>query len=176
MKTRRPILTAVATLATVRIGAQEAAPGPILISRQLAEIEQLAVGAVVQLATSASGANARRFRIAGIYEATPDPLRLGSVPREVRLHLPDLLSLTRALVHEGDRAAWLAVLRSPLCGLTLTDLAHLTADDARMTVREMLADGSQGSLEECVDSLVRAALSNGGVDNTTAVVLRISES
>jgi protein phosphatase len=56
-----------------------------------------------------------------------------------------------------------------LCCDGLTDMV----DD--WMLREMLSDGSQGSLEECVDALVRAALSNGGVDNTTAVVLRISE-
>lgn len=53
------------------------------------------VGDEVQLAPDAKGERAQRFRIAGIYEPTPDPLRLGSVPREVRLHLPDLLALTR---------------------------------------------------------------------------------
>src|SRR6478609_8927535 len=53
-----------------------------------------------------------------------------------------------------------------LCCDGLTDMV----DD--WMLREMLADGSQGSLEECTDALVRAALSNGGVDNTTAVVLR----
>ena len=40
----------------------------------------------------------------------------------------------------------------------------------------MLSDGTEGSLEDCVDALVRAALSNGGVDNTTVIVLRIHES
>jgi len=54
------------------------------------------VGDVVRLAPDRSGERARPFRIAGIYEPTPDPMRLGSVPREVRLHLPDLLSLTRS--------------------------------------------------------------------------------
>ena len=67
----------------------------ILISRQLAESERLAVGSVVRLSPATEGAAAVRFRVAGIYEPTPDPSRLGSVPREVRLHLPDLLQMTR---------------------------------------------------------------------------------
>lgn len=78
-------------------GAQVAdptAPSEILISRQLAEAERLQVGTLVTLGTSADGSG-RRFRVAGIYEPTPDPQRLGSVPRKVRLHLPDLLDLTR---------------------------------------------------------------------------------
>lgn len=89
------LLAVLAAVATIAIAAQDAQPASILISRQLAEIERLAVGDLVELATDAKGANARAFRIAGIYEPTPDPMRLGSVPREVRLHLPELLSLTR---------------------------------------------------------------------------------
>jgi len=75
--------------------AQESTAPDVLISRQLAESEGLTVGTVIRLATDASGAHAREFRIAGIYEPTPDPARLGQVPRSVRLHLPDLLEMTR---------------------------------------------------------------------------------
>ena len=77
-------------------GAQPATGTPgILISRQLAESEGLTVGAVVRLAANARGERARAFRITGIYEPTPNPARLGQPAREVRLHLPDLLDVTR---------------------------------------------------------------------------------
>jgi putative ABC transport system permease protein len=77
------------------VRAQQPDSQSILVSRQLAEEQHLAVGDVVQLSPDAKGAGARAFTVAGIYEPTPDPMRLGSVPRQVRLHLPDLLDLTR---------------------------------------------------------------------------------
>lgn len=67
----------------------------VLVSRQLLESQGLAVGDVVALSPEPSGAGARPFRIAGVYEPTPDPARLGDAWREVRLHLPDLAELTR---------------------------------------------------------------------------------
>src|SRR5687767_9041907 len=86
------VVLVVGSLATAA-AAQE--PDEILISRQLATEQGLTVGSVVQLAADATGTRARPFRIAGIYEPTPDPARLGAVPREVRMHLPDMLDVAR---------------------------------------------------------------------------------
>ena len=66
----------------------------VLVSRQVAEEQGITVGATVRVAPP-DGSRARQFRVAGIYEPTPDPGRLGATIREVRLHLPDLLDLTR---------------------------------------------------------------------------------
>jgi PPM family protein phosphatase len=54
-----------------------------------------------------------------------------------------------------------------LCSDGLTDMV----DD--WILKELLEDGLHGSIDESADALIRAALSNGGVDNVTAVVLRI---
>ena len=89
------IAFAIVLLMASPLAGQHAPPPDILVTRQLAEAEGLSVGNVVQLASTADGADATAFRIAGIYEPTPDPSRLGTVPRQVRLHLPDLLALTR---------------------------------------------------------------------------------
>jgi ABC-type lipoprotein release transport system permease subunit len=89
------VLACVVALATSGASAQAPEVPSILVSRQLAQIERLAVGDEVRLSADPRGERARTFRIAGIYEPTPDPMRLGSVPRAVRLHLPDLLALTR---------------------------------------------------------------------------------
>ena len=87
-------LIGAALIASATVQADDTLPS-VLISRQLSEGEHLSVGDVIRLSASDNGSNVQRFRIAGIYEPTPDPARLGAVIREVQLHLPDLLGLTR---------------------------------------------------------------------------------
>ena len=83
-----------AVLAATTLQAADNLPS-VLISRQLAETEHLRIGDMVRLSPTADGAVVQQFRVAGIYEPTPDPARLGAVIREVQFHLPDLLKLTR---------------------------------------------------------------------------------
>ncbi len=71
--------------------------------------------------------------------------------------IQDLLSLTHALLHLGDRTQWLAVLRAPWCGLVLHDLHTLAAHDHRASVWDLMNDDSRVALltEEGQERLMR---------------------
>ena len=52
----------------------------------------------------------------------------------------DLYALTRALTHLADRVAWLAILRSPWCGLTLDELSAFFEGRSDRTIWELMQE------------------------------------
>jgi len=91
------IVAAGACIATVAAQAPRAeAPAPVLLSRQLLARAHVSIGDVITLATDARGTSARTFRVAGVYEPTPDPMRFTAERIEARVHLPDLVDLLAA--------------------------------------------------------------------------------
>lgn len=60
------------------------------------------------------------------------------VPLHLRAYVVDLVQIIRALVHPGDRAAWLSVLRSPYCGLRLESLHQLFGMDRKASIPALL--------------------------------------
>jgi putative ABC transport system permease protein len=77
-----------------RSAVEDQAIPSIAVSRQLLEAARLTVGQVITLGPNASGSQSQRFRVVGVYEPMPDPLRLGATRHEVRMHLPDLIEMT----------------------------------------------------------------------------------
>jgi len=75
------------------------------------------------------------LRQAGLHYLAQEIDTLGSRPVAL-----DLLSLTRALLHAGDRLSWLAVLRAPWGGLSLDDLHTLCSGKKQATIPSLLAD------------------------------------
>lgn len=77
----------------------------------------------------------QKLRAAGVDYQAVEIDRLTDLPEII-----ELLALTRALCHPGDRIAWLGLLRSPWAGLAWSDLHTLVRNDRRRTVRELLHD------------------------------------
>jgi len=59
------------------------------------------------------------------------------VPLHQRSYVVDLVQIARALTHPADRLAWLSVLRSPYCGLTLASL-HALCGQNKQAVPDIL--------------------------------------
>src|SRR5262249_52859508 len=111
---RRRILTAsimasIAVAAAAQSSTTTAAPAGILVSRQLAERAHLTVGDVVTLAGDPQGLRRQEFRVAGVYEPTPDPMRFTSARIEAHMHLPDLVDLVADPADPGSRESLTAL-------------------------------------------------------------------
>ncbi len=70
----------------------------------------------------------------------------------------DLLALTRAMVHPGDRHAWLAFLRAPWIGLSWRDLYQLVRNDRSSTVPQLLRDDKRiAAMSDCGQKAIERA-------------------
>ncbi len=122
----------------------------VLVSRQLLEQRGLAVGQIVTFSVDPAGSGGREFRIAGVYEPTPDPMRLTSTRFEARAHLPDLLGLVSdprdpqsaeqigainvALRNPGDAATFARDLGARMPGLIVSPAASPEAGSGPFAV------------------------------------------
>lgn len=116
-----------------------------------AEARRAAEIVAAERARSESGSVAILVRSRNHLAGLQSHLRtLGLDAHAVQLEAPnqhqvtqDLIGLTRALTHRGDRVAWLAVLRAPWCGLSWRDLHVLCRDDADSAVWTLMQDAER---------------------------------
>ena len=112
----------------------EAAAGARVVADLLANGEEASIAILVRSRTQLP-ALLREMRRKSIRYSAVEIDRLTDLPEII-----DVLALTRAAVHAGDRIAWLGVLRAPWIGLDWSDLHALVRNDRNGTVLELMHD------------------------------------
>ena len=103
-----------------------------VIQSRLAENDEDTMAVLVRSRTQLADLLAL-LRAAGVPYQSVDIDRLTDLPEVI-----ELIALTRAIAHPGDRLAWLAILRSPWIGWSWRDLHSLVRNDTESTVWELL--------------------------------------
>jgi ATP-dependent exoDNAse (exonuclease V) beta subunit len=85
--------------------------------------------------------------IAALHACDTDAIGVELVPLGEVPIVRDLVALTRALCHLGDRTAWLAVLRAPWCGASLAALTRLSSRGDSRLLCQALREPER--LEDC---------------------------
>jgi len=98
--------------------------------------------------------------LARLREASSDDPRLRFQAVEIeqlgeQAIIGDLRALTHALLHFGNRVAWLAILRASWCGLSLADLHTLVNDAKNFTVWKLLQQRASSLSEDGQSRLAR---------------------
>ncbi len=117
----------------------------------------------------------QKLRDGGIAYEAIDIDRLTDLPEII-----DVLALTRAFAHLGDRLAWLGLLRSPWVGLTWSDLHYLVLGVPHANVLECLTDDERVlklSLEgqQSVEKFLRLIDPHLQADRSTELHGRVEE-
>ena len=105
-----------------------------LIQQELNQLERDQTLAVLGQVRRHLHGIAAQLRVRGVKFTGLDLEPLGETP-----HIQDCLHLTAALLSPADRAAWLAVLRAPWCGLTWRELTILAGDDWNIPLLDRIA-------------------------------------
>jgi ABC-type lipoprotein release transport system permease subunit len=155
-------LVVAATISIVSAPASTANPTPpslpeVLLSRQLLQESGVHVGDVVTFALDERGSRATHFKVVGVYEPTPDPLKFSAKRLEVRLHLPDLLAFSDEpedpLTSETVRALNVALVHPQQAS---SIAAKLVARSPGLVARPTVTTTDDGEIFAVIDRFHRA--------------------
>jgi ATP-dependent helicase/nuclease subunit A len=127
--------------------AAEAGQGVGIVKTCLAGSESESVAVLVRSRTALPHLLARLRRENIKYQAVEID-RLTDLPEII-----DILALTRAMCHLGDRIAWLALLRGPWVGLTWEQLHRIVKNDSQSIVWDLIRQNPPENARDFVNTM-----------------------